>query len=638
MTSGPLSRRGALLAAALAAAAFAVVPVTAGANPAGRTTLSQTIRIAPGTGFRSLVTGPGEPYVLRQGSLGRAAKARSRTRRSLLFFGQITDVHIVDEMSPPRVDFVDPAGPPLQSAQRPQEAFSTQVADQMVRNMNADRTSPVRAGGTRARLGFVITTGDMTDNMQKNEVQWYRDVLDGKQIDPFSGDPITTQCQGQSASTIARLNADVAARHYTGVQDYSDYPGVPQDRYDGFWDPNQAPPGPSPYSVFPRYPGLMDRAQAPFKAAGLAVPWYTARGNHDGLLEGNIPANFSIARALITSCSDIFPSDKFDPASIKGSSEQDLSNKFKDPAFVQQLLAGVRPAPPDADRQFVGKAAFKALHNTGDHSHGYGFVSKAENTASAGTASYYAFTPRRGFRFISLDTVAEGGTQAGNIDNPQYKWLARELDRDTSVEFKGGKLVRDHDPNRLIVVYGHHTLGTMNAAGSDESAGKCAANDPADAGCDRDPRASTPIHRGKVGKATIRDLLERFPGVVAYVAGHTHENQITPYVRKDHRSGFWEINTASHVDWPQQARLIQIMDNHDGTLSLFNTVIDQAAPVAAPASGPANVFTNTQLASLARQLAANDPQGKGIGTDKSGSGRRSDRNVELVIRDPRRLR
>ena len=28
---------------------------------------------------------------------------------------------------------------------------------------------------------------------------------------------------------------------------------------------------------------------------------------------------------------------------------------------------------------------------------------------------------------VSLDTVAEGGGQSGNLDDPQYKWLERTL-------------------------------------------------------------------------------------------------------------------------------------------------------------------------------------------------------------------
>ena len=59
--------------------------------------------------------------------------------------------------------------------------------------------------------------------------------------------------------------------------------------------------------------------------------------------------------------------------------------------------------------------------------HGFGYTPKSQLRRSAGTASYYAFTPAKGFRFISLDTVAEGGGQSGNIDDPQYRWLKGEL-------------------------------------------------------------------------------------------------------------------------------------------------------------------------------------------------------------------
>ena len=41
--------------------------------------------------------------------------------------------------------------------------------------------------------------------------------------------------------------------------------------------------------------------------------------------------------------------------------------------------------------------------------------------------------------------------------------------------------------------------------------------------------------------------------------------------------GFWEINTASHIDWPQQSRLVEILDNQDGPLSIFCTMVDHAA-------------------------------------------------------------
>ncbi len=583
---------------------------------------SETIVAAAGSGFRAVAAGPGEPYLVRQGPLGKAGKKRAKKRRSLIFFAQFSDVHIRDTQSPARVDFVDPAGAPLDSAWRPQEMLSTQVFDQVVANVNANRTSTVKEGnGKRAKLGFAITTGDNTDNQQRNEVQWFARVLAGGTLDPFSGKLIGpgNECPGLSADDTARLNADVAARHYTGLSDYSDYPGAPSDRYDGFYDPNQAPPSAtSPYAAFPRYPGLADRAQQPFLTAGLKVPYYVARGNHDGEIQGNIAATFQLARALITGCQKIFPNAQFDPQSVAGLSEEQLIQKFKDPAFQQQLLAGLKPAPPDPERQFVSAAGFRNAFAGAPKKAGYAYVSAKEARASKGAASYYAWSPKKGFRFISLDTVAEGGGQNGNVDDPQYKWLK-------------GELALAQKRKQLIVLYGHHPLDTLNNKSTDESAGKCAsaADEP---GCDRDPRKSTPLHLGLTGKNNIRDLLWKYPNVIAYVNGHRHANRITPYPRPHKKSGFWEINTASHTDWPQQARLIDIEDNHDGTLSLFNTMVDSAAPIQPPAAGtPANAFDTAQLASVSRTLAINDIQSDPL----KRVGKHADRNVELLIRDPR---
>lgn len=585
------------------------------ADPAGKTTLEETIQRGPVGGWAELRAGKGEGYVVRS-LTAKAKKKRAKTRRTMAFFGQFTDPQVADEMSPGRLEAADRL---ISSAQRPWEAMGAHVFDQTVRNMNRNRTSPVRqANGKRKKLQFAITTGDLADSQQLNETRWVVRILEGGRVDPFSGAPISQSnpCPGDDVTQedIDRLNADVAARRYTGIQDYSDWPERPADRYDDFWDPEQAPPGAaSPFAAFPRHSRLLERAQQPFTAEGFKLPWYTARGNHDGLLQGTVVAT-SLLRGIVTGCRKVFPSEEFDPEQY-----DDLDKLFADlnkPEVVNALLAGAELVPPDPARRNIPPAEYKKEHAGADNAHGYGFVNKTENRKSKGAAAYYSFT-RNGIRFIALDTVAEGGGERGNIDNPQYLWLKREL-------------AAAKRRNQLVIPYAHHTLGTMDNKNSDEKVPRCEAGE---AGCDYDPRKSTPLHFGNRGTKSLRALFIANPHVVAFITGHTHENDVIP--QKKGKRGFWEINTAAHTDWPQQSRVIEVMDNRDGTLSLFGTVIDHAAPIATLAPGAAGtVFTDTQLGSLARRLSANDYQSHNPG-DNDARGDRNDRNVELVVRDPR---
>ena len=157
----------------------------------------------------------GEKYQVREGGSANARKGRAGDRRSLLLFAQLTDPQIADEMSPARVDFADAAGGEIKSSWRPQEAMGLQVFDQTVRAVNANRSSPVKQGNDkRAKLGLAITTGDLADNQQLNETEWFRTVLDGGAVDPFSGRAISANnpCGGATPAQVDALNAAVAAR------------------------------------------------------------------------------------------------------------------------------------------------------------------------------------------------------------------------------------------------------------------------------------------------------------------------------------------------------------------------------------------------------------------------------------------
>jgi hypothetical protein len=118
--------------------------------------------------------------------------------------------------------------------------------------------------------------------------------------------------------------------------------------------------------------------------------------------------------------------------------------------------------------------------------------------------------------------------------------------------------------------------------------------------------------------------------VLAYVPGHTHENRITPF--SDGDAEFWELNTSAVADWPQQNRLIEIMDNGDGTLSIITVVTDHGSKIGIPRPGSANGFSITQLGALGRTFSFNDPQSSRFGNSEGDD---EDRNVELLIDDPR---
>ena len=135
--------------------------------------------------------------------------------------------------------------------------------------------------------------------------------------------------------------------------------------------------------------------------------------------------------------------------------------------------------------------------------------------------------------------------------------------------------------DELVVLFSHHAIPSLTADVPDELAAPCTAADPhghdINPGCDLDPRDSSPIHLG----ADLTALLHDHPNVVAWVAGHSHQNTVDPYPNPSGTGGFWSIRVAAEADWPQQSRLLEIFDNEDGTLSIFGTILDHASPATA---------------------------------------------------------
>jgi metallophosphoesterase (TIGR03767 family) len=509
-------------------------------------------------------------HIVRHAPGAHASSGRHGRRHSLAYFAHLTDTHIADEASPARHERLYGQKRMFGGFWRPQEAFGPHVVDQAVRAVNRRRISQIPSAGGPAPLGFALVTGDLADNAQLNEVRWAVRVLDGGRVDPFSGRRLSpgNSC-GAPAAVRRRLNRAVAQRRYAGVR--------------------------ASRRALSRWPGSLDLAQRPFLAEGLAVPWFSVRGNHDALPQGHYAPAVVHPRSASTGCRKVMA-----PRPTLGA--------IADPwGTLRRTLPEASFVPPDPRRRFLRSAAeFRRLHGRADHAHGFGLTPRGELARSRGHALYYSFSPHPVLRFVALDTTVDAGGAGGNLDHPQYMWLKRQLRRARKLD-------------QLVVVYAHHPLEMMDNSTPDELAGRF----------DRDPRDSRPLHLGRTGRASVRSLLMRSPNVVMYLAGHKHYDRVWPNFGKGGR-GFWQVITNAMAGAPQEARMIELMDNGDGSLSIFTTMLAHAAPAAAPAPGAA--LGPAELASLSRELAwARRPGGRSA-TPAGGPMR----NVELVIRDPRR--
>lgn len=255
---------------------------------------------------------------------------------------------------------------------------------------------------------------------------------------------------------------------------------------------------------------------------------------------------------------------------------------------TKNTTKGPRTVTPDPDRRFVSRGEWIEEHFTSAASPGpvgHGF-SETNRTTEQG---YYTFDQGDVLRFVVMDTVNENGGAEGSLSQAHFAWI---------------KQVIADSQDKLLVFSSHHTSWTMDNNRGDNRV---------------------------LGAELVTELLKH-DHVVAWINGHTHRNTIRPHKRAG-GGGFWEINTAAHIDWPQQSRLIEILDNEDGTLSIFTTLVDHAARL----KMPKRLDKPVQLAALSRLLTANDPgsaSAQGTRKPSKGRGTKWARNVELLVAAP----
>jgi metallophosphoesterase (TIGR03767 family) len=363
-------------------------------------------------------------------------------------------------------------------------------------------------------------------------------------------------------------------------------PDVEDERY---WHPEGGPADlPRTRFGFPDAPGVLTAARRPFLATGLGLPWYAVHGNHDAMLQGTVAPQGWLQRLPVGKVKLVTPPDDVDPDALLARFEGGDADALADLARGARLRV-----TPDPGRATVRRADHVREHfRSAGTPAGHGYTQRNVTDATA----YYAFD-HGVIRCLVLDTVNQYGGWQGSIDETQLRWLDAELVASAA---------------RPVVLFSHHSLETL-------------VNDTGAPGGGR-----------RVLASELRERLLAHPCVVAWLNGHTHVHAVTAITGPD-GAGFWQITTASHIDWPQQARIVEFLATPRG-LVIGCTVIDSAAPVSYRIGRSAEGRSDpVGLAALARELAANDWQVRDLITADGGAGAglAPDRNVLLPVDWPR---
>ena len=330
------------------------------------------------------------------------------------------------------------------------------------------------------------------------------------------------------------------------------------DRYDPrYWYPDGPPPGcaadrRSDLFGFPRVPGLHDACRLPFAATGLGLPWYAGYGNHDLLLGGVIPYSPALA-ALGTGAG------KPGPGPVgPGVVDALAGSKFRPIDHGVLLDAPMFPVAADPARQRVTTGQWIAEHLASPGlPGGHGFSQESARDVRA----WYAFDAGP-LRCLMLDTVNPHGGWQGSLDQEQFAWLAAELTDARQAGALG------------CLLFSHHPLDALTNRRGDD----------------------------RVGAAEAGRLVHDAGNVLAWVNGHDHVNRVLARPAAGQRGTWWEITTASHIDWPQQARIVEVATDEAGSLFIACTVLDHHGLIDPRAGALADPLT---LAGWSRELAAN---------------------------------
>ena len=359
-------------------------------------------------------------------------------------------------------------------------------------------------------------------------------------------------------------------------------------------------------SPAPNYGDLLKQAQLPFTPAAIQYPWYAVVGNRDILVQGSSAPGDRAAR-IATGAQKVMALGP-DALAEACQGSQVLLGADSSQTILNDPETVVRSVGKDGNRRFLSLKDWLTEHfatadTPGPAGHGF-----PADGVESGTA-YYA-VDSGSISLVVLNTVNPAGFPGGSIDEPQFQWLEAQLIARSSVYFDAsGAQVSTQNADRLIVIASHHPRDLID-----------------------NPFPGPDPQQRRYQGPELEALLHRFPNVILHIAGHALEQRINPRpFSGDPTRSYWEITTGSSIAWPMQGRLIEIIDNRDGTLSVFSTVYDAASPISpgdADDPTPDDKLNQRLLASVARQIAARDPLRDGTAAGLAAS----DRNAELILR------